>query len=129
MKALSDPRRHTAHRIAAAALAVSMIVSAGAAQAQQNPLRAVTNFLGFTTDAADGPDFVRESRPDIDKLKYSNLTGVDKTRVPVKKPDELKAAQDKLVADRERADAMRKQLESVKVDPVAPNKTAPIRDE
>lgn len=94
-----------------------------------NPLRAVTDFLNWTTEAGDGPDFVRESHPDPDKLNYSNLTGVDKKRAPVKKPEEVKAAQDRLIAERKKAEAKAKALQSEKLDPPAPNKVEPIKDE
>lgn len=97
--------------------------------APSNPLRAVTDFLNWTAEAGDGPDFVRESHPDTDKLNYSNLAGVDKKRAAVKKPEELKAAQDRLVAEREKSAAQARALQSEKVETPAPNKVEPIKDE
>lgn len=97
--------------------------------APSNPLRAVTDFLNWTTEASDGPDFVRESHPDTDKLDYSHLAGTDKKRAPVKKPDELKKAQDALIADRQSAAAKARALQSEQVETPAPNKVEPIQDE
>ncbi|MCI4678611.1 hypothetical protein K9U39_05110 [Rhodoblastus acidophilus] len=129
MKALTASGRRAARVATALALAFAAILSASGARAQQNPLRGLTNALGWTATAGDGPDFVRDSRPDTKTMGFSNLTGVDKKRVPVKTPDQLKADQAALISDREKADAQRKKLEAVKVDPVAPTKVAPIEDE
>lgn len=115
------------------ALAVAAMVAAAsvapAAQAQQNPVRALTNVLGWTKDTDDGPDFVRESRPDIKELGFSHVTGVDKPRVAVKTPAELEADKAALIADRDKAEARRKSLQAEKVVTVAPNKAPPIKDE
>jgi hypothetical protein len=111
------------------ALAVAAALGAGAARAQQNPVRALTNAMGMTKDTGDGPDFVRETRPDLKSLDFSHLTGVDKPRVPVKTPAELEADKAQLIADRERADARRKKLQAEKVEAIAPNKAPPVQNE
>ncbi|WP_298421236.1 hypothetical protein [Rhodoblastus sp.] len=129
MKAEFAPRRRSARKIFAGALTAFALAGAAEARAQQNPLHSLTNTLGWTTDAGDGPDFVQQSRPDGKTMGYSALAGAEKKRVPVKKPEELKADQDKLVADRAQADAKRKQLQGASVDAVAPSKAAPIKDE
>jgi hypothetical protein len=131
MQVLTASRRRPPRFALTFALAAAMGVAAGsgAALAQQNPLRALTDMLNWSTEAGKGPDFVNQSRPDTTTMKYSPLTGQDKKRVPVRTPDELKADMDRLVKDRERADAQRKGLDAVKVEPVAPNKVAPIEDE
>ncbi len=103
--------------------------SSSAARAQQNPLRALSDKLNWTSEAGDGPDFVSQSRPDPKAMGYSPLTGEEKQRVPVKTPDQVKADMDQLVKDRGLADAKAKGLNAVKADPVAPNKVAPIKDE
>ncbi len=113
----------------ASTLALALAANVAAAQAQQNPLRALTDKLNWTSEAGDGPDFVRESRPDSKTMGFAPLTGEEKQRIAVKKPDEVKADMDRLVKTRKRADSMRRGLNAVKVDPVAPNDTAPIKDE
>jgi len=110
-------------------LAAAAFVGGTDARAQQNPLRSLTDALHLTTEAQEGPDFVRESRPDIKTMEFLPLTGVDKPRAPVKTPAELEADKAALVAEREKADARRKKLQAEQVAPVAPNHVAPIKDE
>jgi hypothetical protein len=117
-------------------LAVSLCLCA-AAQGQTNPqtssptnpLRAATNWLGWTTEAGDGPDFVRQTRPDADKMDYSHLSGVDKQRAPVRTPAEVEADKAELIAAREKSAARLKKLGAEKMDPVAPAKAPPVTDE
>ncbi len=125
MKAPTFSRRLTLF----ASLIALADVSSGAAWAQQNPLRMLTDKLNWTTEAGDGPDFVSQSRPDPGTMGFSPLTGEEKKRVPVKTPDQVKADMDRLVKARGAADAKAKGLNAVKADPVAPNKVAPIKDE
>ncbi len=113
----------------ASLLALAAASLAGAASAQQNPLRALTDKLNWTSEAGDGPDFVTQSRPDPRTMDYSPLTGEEKKRVPVRTPDQVKADMDRLIKARGVADAKAKGLAAVKADPVAPNKVAPIKDE
>jgi hypothetical protein len=113
----------------AVALAAALCLSGAGAQAQSNPFRAVTDWMGVTTEAVEGPDFVRQTRPDLDKTGYSNLTGVDKKRVPVRTPAEVAADKAELIADREKAAARMKKLGAEKMDPVAPAKAPPVTDE
>jgi alkanesulfonate monooxygenase SsuD/methylene tetrahydromethanopterin reductase-like flavin-dependent oxidoreductase (luciferase family) len=113
----------------ASVLALAAVGVAGAARAQQSPLRALSDKLNWTAEAGDGPDFVTQSRPDPKTMGYSPLTGEEKKRVPVKTPDQVKADMDQLVKVRGLADAKAKGLNAVKADPVAPNKVAPIKDE
>lgn len=118
---------------AAFALTASMAAFCGqAARAQSaaptqqaNPLRAVTDFLRITTDPGEAPDFVRATRPDVDKLGYSHLTGVDKPRIPVKTPEQVEASRADLVAARAKAEGRRKKLADEKLAPVAPSAPPP----
>ena len=57
--------------------------------AAPNPFRAVTDFIGVTTETGEAPDFIRQTRPE-GKMDYSHLTGVDKPRVAVKTPSRSK---------------------------------------
>lgn len=93
--------------------------------AAPNPFRAVTDFIGWTTEAGATPDFIRETRPDADKMDYSHLTGVDKPRVPVKTPEQVEADKAALIATRDKADVRRKKLQGEKLEAVAPNKAPP----
>jgi hypothetical protein len=129
MKATSVLRRLRARNTLFCALAVAAVGGASEARAQQNFLRNLTNALHITTDTDEGPDFVRESRPDIKSLEFQPLTGADKPRAAVKTPAELEADKAALVAEREKADARRKRLQAEQVAPVAPNHVAPIKDE
>jgi hypothetical protein len=90
-----------------------------------NPFRAVTDFLKLTTESGEAADFVRQTRPDADKMDYSHLTGVDKSRVPVKTPEQVEADKAALIATRDSADARRKKLQGEKLQAVAPNKAPP----
>jgi hypothetical protein len=134
-------------RIAAAAIVLAGFCGACAAQTQTaqapaaqapaakdatppdppapNAFRAVTDFMGLTTEHADAPDFVRASRPDEEKMDYSHLTGVDKKRAPVKSAAEVEADKAALIAVRGKTDERRKRLEGEKMAPVAPNRAAP----
>ncbi|MGO8738113.1 hypothetical protein [Rhodoblastus sp.] len=125
---MKAPNRTSRLTLFAAILALAD-ASAGAALAQQNPLRALTDKLNWSSEAGDGPDFVQQSRPDLKTMGYSPLSGEDKKRVPVRKPDEVKADMDRLVKARGTANAKGKGLNAVKAEPVAPNKVAPIEDE
>jgi hypothetical protein len=129
MKAEITAKRLRTCKIGTLAFALAAVIGAGEARAQQSPVRAVTNMLGWTKDTDDGADFVRETRPDLNNLGFSHVTGVDKPRVAVKTPAELEADRASLIADREKADARRKKLQAEKVDAVAPNKAPPIKDE
>jgi hypothetical protein len=111
------------------ALAVALGLCGAGAQAQTNPLRAATNWLGLTTEATEGPDFVRQTRPDADKMDYSRLTGVDKQRAPVRTPAEVEADKAELIAARQKSAARMKKLGAEKMDPVAPAKAPPVTDE
>ena len=114
-------------------LAASLCLCGAAAQGQTNtptnPLRAATNWLGWTTDAGEGPDFVRQTRPDADTMDYSRLTGIDKQRAPVRTPAEVEADKAELIAVREKSAARLKKLGAEKMDPVAPAKAPPVTDE
>ncbi len=126
------PHPSSGRRIPLLASILALAVTAGlpsAAKAQQNPLRALTDKLNWTSEAGDGPDFVNQTRPDPKTMDYSPLTGEEKKRVPIKTPDQVKADMDLLVKERRIADAKAKGLNAVKADPVAPNKVAPIKDE
>ena len=90
-----------------------------------NPFRAVTDFIGLTTETGEAADFVRQTRPDADKMDYSHLTGVDKPRVPVKTAEQVEADKAALIATRDKADARRKKLQGEKLEAVAPNKAPP----
>jgi len=103
--------------------------NAVAQQAPANPLRAVTDFMNITTEAGEGADFVKATRPDRDKMEYAPLIGAEKKRVPVKTPAEVAAAQADLAAKRSKAGAQRQKLEGVKMEPVQPAKPAPYTDE
>jgi hypothetical protein len=129
MKGKFSANRLLLRKKIAMAAAVAALFVAGEARAQQNPVRALTNILGWTKDTDEGPDFVRETRPDLKELGFSHVTGVDKPRVAVKTPAELEAAQAGLIADRVKADAQRQKLQAEKVAPVAPAKAPPIKDE
>ncbi|MDI9849415.1 hypothetical protein QM467_15260 [Rhodoblastus sp. 17X3] len=113
----------------ALAIAMATLVAAGEARAQQNPVRALTNVLGWTKDTDEGPEFVQQTRPDLKELGFSHVTGVDKPRVAVKTPAELEADKAALMAERGKADAARKKLQAEIVEPVAPNRPPPIKDE
>jgi len=90
-----------------------------------NPFRAVTDFMGLTTESGEAPDFIRQTRPDADKMDYSHLTGVDKPRIAVKTPEQVEADKAALIAIRDGADARRKKLQGEKMEAVAPNKAPP----
>lgn len=129
MKAkIADKRLRGCTKLALAVAAAALVAS-GEARAQQNPVRALTNVLGWTKDTDEGPDFVRQTRPDIKELGFSHVTGVDKPRVAVKTPAELEADKAALMAERGKADAARKKLQAEKVEAVAPNRPPPIKDE
>jgi hypothetical protein len=131
--------------LAALALAPAAGFSAPAAMAQQsqenaqenaqeksqdsNPFRSLTDAIGLTTESGDGADFVRKTRPDLDKLDYSRLNGVEKKRAPVRTPAEIEADKAQLVADREKANARLKKLNGEKMTPIAPNRAPPPSDE
>jgi hypothetical protein len=123
-------RRPTAGAIV---LAASLCLCGAAAQGQTNPqtdpLRAATNWLGWTTEPGEGPDFVRQTRPDADKMDYSGLTGVDKQRAPVRTPAEIEADKAELIAARQKSAARLKKLGAEKMEPVAPAKAPPVTDE
>ena len=93
--------------------------------AAPNPFRAVTDFIGVTTETGEAPDFIRQTRPDADKMGYSHLTGVDKPRVAVKTPEQVEADKAALIAIRDKADTRRKKLQGEKLEAVAPNKAPP----
>jgi hypothetical protein len=93
--------------------------------AAPNPFRAVTDFMKLTTESGEAADFVRQTRPDADKMDYSHLTGVEKPRVPVKTPEQVEADKAALIATRDNADARRKKLQGEKLEAVAPNKAPP----
>jgi hypothetical protein len=129
MKAKIAENRLRGCKKLALAIAMAALAAAGEARAQQNPVRALTNVLGWTKDTAEGPDFVRETRPDVKELGFSHVTGVDKPRVAVKTPAELEADKAALMAERGKADAARKKLQAEKVEAIAPNRPPPIKDE
>ena len=66
-----------------------------------NAFRAVTDFMGITTELGEAPEFIRQTRPDADKMDYSHLTGVDKPRVAVKTPEQVEADKAALIAIRD----------------------------
>ena len=90
-----------------------------------NLFRAVTDFMGVTTESGEAPEFIRQTRPDADKMDYSHLTGVDKPRIAVKTPEQVEADKAALIATRDKADARRKKLQGEKLEAVAPNKAPP----
>jgi len=114
---------------AACLFAGGACVFAGSAWAQTNPFRAVTDWMGITTEAGEAPDFVRQTRPDLEKTDYSHLTGVDKQRAPVRTPAEVEADKAELTAERDKSAERLKKLGAEKVDPVAPTKAPPVTDE
>jgi hypothetical protein len=93
--------------------------------AAPNPFRAVTDSIGWTTETGAAPDFIRQTRPDADKMDYSHLTGVDKPRIAVKTPQQVEADKAALIATRDKADARRKKLQGEKLEAIAPNKAPP----
>ena len=111
------------------ALLAALCLCGAGARAQTNPFRSLTDALGMTTQAGDGPDFIRQTRPDEDKMDYSHLTGVDKKRAPVRTPAEVEADKAELIAAREKSAARLKKLGAEKMDPVAPAKAPPVTDE
>jgi hypothetical protein len=119
------------------AFAAGLFASAARAQesaqqnqnVQQNPFRSLTDAIGLTTESGQGADFVRQSRPDLDKMDYSKLAGPEKKRAPVRTPAEIEADKAELVAEREKANARLKSLNGEKMAPVAPNKAPPPSDE
>jgi hypothetical protein len=110
-------------------LVAALCLSGSGAQAQSNPFRSLTDAIGITTQAGEGPDFIRQTRPDADKMDYSNLTGVDKKRAPVRTPAEVEADKAELVALREKSALRMKKLGAEKMAPVAPAKAPPVTDE
>ncbi|WP_294534410.1 hypothetical protein [uncultured Rhodoblastus sp.] len=126
------PRRAVAFRTVAfravASIAALWLHGAGA-QAQTNPFRSLTDALGMTTETGEGPDFIRQTRPEGDKMDYSHLTGVDKLRKPIRTPAEVEADKAELVSLREKSAARMKKLGAEKMTPVAPAKAPPATDE
>ncbi len=100
-------------------------LGAASARAQENPFRSLTDALGLTTESGQGADFVRQSRPDLDKIDYSKVNGPEKKRVPVRTPAEVEADKSELVAERDKANTRLKKLNGEKMDAVAPNKPPP----
>jgi hypothetical protein len=127
LSATIPSRRRKIMTLAAVAAAACLGVSG--ARAQDNPIRTLTDKMGLTTESGDGADFVRQSRPDQEKMDYSNLTGVDKKRIPVKTPAEVEATKAELVAAREKSNARSKKLNGEKLAPVTPAKAPPASDE
>jgi hypothetical protein len=111
------------------AFLATLCLSGAGAQAQTNPFRSLTDALGMTTEAGDAPDFIRQTRPDAEKMDYSHLTGVDKKRAPVRTPAEVEADKAELVAVRDKSAARMKKLGAEKMTPVAPAKAPPATDE
>ena len=70
LSATIPSRRRKIMTLAAVAAAACLGVSG--ARAQDNPIRTLTDKMGLTTESGDGADFVRQSRPDQEKMDYSN---------------------------------------------------------
>src|SRR5208282_757330 len=114
--------RRRNNRAMALVMTAAACLFAGGAWAQTNPFRAMTDWMGITTEAGEAPDFVRQTRPDLEKTDYSHLSGVDKKRVPVRTPAEVEADKAELTAERDKSAERLKKLGAEKVDPVAPTK-------
>ncbi|MBB4196641.1 hypothetical protein CCR94_20370 [Rhodoblastus sphagnicola] len=104
-----------------AALLAGLAASMGApAWGQENPLRAVTNAIGLTAPTGERPDFVRESRPDEEKMDFVPFLGPEKKRIPLKTQEQTAADDAALVADKNRAQGRQKKLQSEAVEQLAP---------
>ncbi len=122
-------RRPKNMALALALAAAAACLYGASAKAQTNPFRAVTDWMGMTTEAGEAPDFVRQTRPDLEHTDYSHLSGVDKKRAPLRTPAEVAADKAELVTEREKSAERMKKLGAEKVDPVAPTKAPPVTDE
>ena len=116
----------------AALLVVAALLAAGPASAlaqESNPLRAVTNAIGLTAPTGERPDFVRESRPDEEKMDFVPFLGPEKKRIPVKTAAQAAADDAELVAARNQAQGRLKKLQSESVEQLAPApKPPPVQD-
>jgi hypothetical protein len=114
-------------RLASAALILALAAPASAQES--NPLRAVTDAIGLTAPTGERPDFVRESRPDEDKMDFVPFLKSDKPRIPVKTPAQAAADDADLVAAGNRARGRVKKLQSESVEALAPApKPPPVQD-
>ncbi|MCW2273868.1 hypothetical protein GJ654_08260 [Rhodoblastus acidophilus] len=99
------------------------LLAAGSASAwaeETNPLRAVTNAIGLTAPTSDRPDFIRQSRPDEEKMDFVPFLAPEKKRIPVKTPAQAAADDADLVAAKNQAQARLKKLQSESVEQLAP---------
>jgi hypothetical protein len=103
-----------------ALLLVTLLAASPACAEETSPLRAVTNAIGLTAPASDRPDFIRESRPDEEKMDFVPFLAPEKKRIPVKTPAQAAADDADLVAAKTQAQARLKKLQSESVEQLAP---------
>ena len=105
-----------------AALFAALVAAcpASALAQESNPLRAVTNAIGLTAPTGERPDFVRESRPNEEKMDFVPFLGPEKKRIPVKTPAQAAADDAELVAAKTVAQGRLKKLQSESVEQLAP---------
>lgn len=114
----------------AAILAALLALGSVSVKAEEtNPLRAVTNAIGLTAPTGDRPDFIRESRPDEEKMDFVPFLGPEKKRIPVKTPAQAAADDADLVAAKTKAQARLKKLQSESVEQLAPAPKPPSVDD
>jgi len=113
-----------------AAVSAAVLAAPGSVLAEEtNPLRAVTNAIGLTAPTGERPDFVRESRPDEEKMDFVPFLGPEKKRIPVKTPAQAAADDAELVAAKNMAQGRLKKLQAESVEPLAPaQKPPPVAD-
>jgi len=120
----SKARRRIFRKAGLASVTAALLSAAApgsiSAVAQENPLRAVTNAIGLTAPTGERPDFVRESRPDEEKMDFIPFIGPEKKRIPLKTPEQAAADDAALVADKNRAQGRLKKLQSEHVERLAP---------
>jgi hypothetical protein len=119
-----NARRRLSRALACAVLTFSSVAAPGRApafaQEEGNPLRAVTNAIGLTAPTGERPDFVRETRPDEEKMDFVPFVGPEKKRIPVKTPEQAAADDAALVATKNQAQGRLKKLQSENVEQLAP---------
>jgi hypothetical protein len=100
----------------AAILAVASLAASAARAEDRNPFNIVTDAIGLTAPTAERPDFVRESRPDEQKMDFVPFTGPDKKRIPVKTADQTAADDAALLAEHGKAQVRLKKLQTEAVE-------------
>lgn len=124
--ACSRPSRRPAQTVT---LLIALFAASSAWAEETSPLRAVTNAIGLTAPATDRPDFIRESRPEEEKMDFVPFLAPEKKRIPVKTPAQAAADDADLVAAKTQAQARLKKLQSEPVDAVAPAPKPPAVDD